>query len=247
MPTSRITEINCGTIETKNLAECLAVNFVTLFTSVFPDASRSAKTAVSTALKLGILARMDAIAAVLLEEYGTDVLDRLKDHSSDTVRGWGAFVVGRIPGLSLKKRLAMIQTFANDHHFGVREWAWMAVRKQISSELEPAIEILASWATHSSPNIRRFASEATRPRGVWAPHITTLKENPEIALPVLEPLKTDPDRYVQDSVANWLNDAAKSKPDWVRHICKRWSACSSSKATAHIVKRAQRSISTSTK
>jgi 3-methyladenine DNA glycosylase AlkC len=240
--TTRRVQISRGEIETRNLSECLAVDFVTLFGALFPDAPRSAISTVSAAGRLGILARMDAVAGVLFETYGADVVALLQSHASDTARGWGAFVVGRLPQLGLLRRLAMIKTFADDEHFGVREWAWMAVRKQISSQIEASIEALVPWAEDPSPKIRRFASESTRPRGVWAAHIPVLKKTPEIALPILEPLRADSERYVQDSVANWLNDAAKSQPQWVRQICKRWEQSSRSDATAYITKRAQRSL-----
>jgi 3-methyladenine DNA glycosylase AlkC len=47
---------------------------------------------------------------------------------------------------------------------------------------------------------------------------------------------------VQNSVANWLNDAAKTQPDWVRGVCAQWSGGTVPPATAYILRRAQRSI-----
>lgn len=90
--------------------------------------------------------------------------------------------------------------------------------------------------------MRRFASEALRPRGVWAAHIPALKQQPELGEPILHPLRADPSQYVQDSVANWINDAAKTRPDWAIELCAQWAAESDSAATTRIMKRALRSV-----
>jgi 3-methyladenine DNA glycosylase AlkC len=69
-----------------------------------------------------------------------------------------------------------------------------------------------------------------------------LKKEPWRGLPLLQALRADPSRYVQNSVANWLNDAAKTQPDWVRGVCAQWSGGTVPPATAYILRRAQRSI-----
>jgi 3-methyladenine DNA glycosylase AlkC len=113
-------------------------------------------------------------------------------------------LVGAAKEYTLSERLTQIRPLADGHHFGVREWARMAVRPYIAADLDSAIALLAGWAAEPSERLRRFASEATRPRGVWCTHIGPLRQFPEQALPILEPLRADPAPYVQDSVGNWL-------------------------------------------
>ena len=69
-----------------------------------------------------------------------------------------------------------------------------------------------------------------------------LKQNPELGLPILEILKSDKAKYVQDSVGNWLNDASKTQPKFVRNICKRWETESDTKETKYITKKALRTL-----
>ena len=239
IPPEILVQLEAGEIESATLSEGLAINFSTLMVKLFPELASQAKAEIDP--KLGITKRMAIASQIILASKGSDVINTLMQHPSDTIRGWAAYAIASQTDTSLAEKLKHIKPLADDQHFGVREWSWLAVRPDITKEPESSIEILTPWASHPSEYVRRFACEATRPRGVWSPHIGILKTNPELALPILNPLKSDSSRYVQDSVANWLNDAFKSQPDWVIQMCDNWQSESKSSETAYIVKRGLRS------
>ncbi|HEY1190624.1 MAG TPA: DNA alkylation repair protein [Gemmata sp.] len=242
IPPGLLAQLNAGTAASATLAEGLAIDFAALLVAAVPGVPAEAVELVRGMAAQGITRRMDAVGEVLLRHLTVDGVPALAGHTSDTVRGWACYVIGRAPKLKLNTKLDLIRPLADDRHFGVREWAWMALRPHLAKNVGHAVKALTPWAEHASPNVRRFASEATRPRGVWCAHIDALKQNPELARPILEPLKADPAKYVQDSVGNWLNDAAKGQPAWVTELCARWKTESASAATANICKRALRNV-----
>jgi 3-methyladenine DNA glycosylase AlkC len=222
-------QLEAGHLETANLAEGLGINMSKLLASVAPNVPKNALN-----LELGVVQRM-AQAGAILRQFNLS----LDEHPSDTVRGWAAFAIGQDESIPPQKRLTAIKPFAADLHFGVREWAWMAVRAIIVSDPMMAIKMLEPWVSNKSANVRRFASEATRPRGVWAASIPLLRQEPQLALPILNSLKKDPERYVQDSVANWLNDAGKDRPDWVQTLLQQWQK---ENVSEYVISRAGRSL-----
>lgn len=242
IPASLRKKLNDGLVETATLAEGLAIDFASLLRSTHPKLKSHIIDQVDSASADGIVKRMALVGSLLFEHYGPKGIAHCQSHASDTVRGWACYMVAAHPDLKTKDRLLAIRPFADDEHFGVREWAWIAVRPQLAADLDRSIEHLADWAHLPSERLRRFASESLRPRGVWCSHISELKENPGIALPILDPLRADSSKYVQDSVANWLNDAGKSKPDWVKRTCDRWMKGSSDPATQRICHRALRNL-----
>ena len=248
IPPDILKQLNAGEIECANLTECLAIDSRVLLKNVLPalklnDALAPALTRLDALKKPSLMQSIPVIATALRAALKTEKQRKaLATHSSDTVRCWAAYVIGQDDSLNLKDKLAAIRSFAADEHFGVREIAWMAVRSGLDAQLTQAIAMLTEWTKEADANLRRFASEATRPRGVWCKHIEALKQNPELAYPILEPLKSDGSKYVRDSVANWLNDASKSQPDWVREVCELWATDSPTPETKAIIKRALRTL-----
>lgn len=245
--------LNQGRIESVNLIEWQAVNHISLLKSVLPSISLEDKLEfiITEVEKQGAESGMKAIRLIgkLLDAAMIDESDRKKEdltqkcskHVSDSVRCWAAYM-NKNYNSSLDEKLAYIRPFAADHHFGVREISWMSVREELSLHIDEGIELLTKWANSDDENIRRFSIEAIRPRGVWSKHIEILKQEPYKALPILNLLKSDSSKYVQDSVGNWLNDASKSQPEWVLNLCEKWIQESDTKATARIITKAKRTI-----
>ncbi|MDI2113527.1 DNA alkylation repair protein [Commensalibacter nepenthis] len=231
------------TQECKTLTECLNIDQEALARHVFPDLPSEIFDKIHHASKLGILKKMQAIGSILYQQYELQAaLSLCHNHSSDIVRGWTCFIIGAASNLTVEERLSYILPLADDTHFGVREWAWLALRSHLINHLEQSFALLAPLTQSPSELIRRFSCEILRPRGVWCPHIPALKQDPSPGLIILNPLKSDPSIYVQDSVSNWLNDACKTQPEWVQMICQQWLSESPSIATQRICKRALRSL-----
>lgn len=242
IPAHVLQGLNDGTLETATLAEGLSVDFRELLRNAAPEfGTEDIDQIVPTD---GVKKRMESAGRLLAERCGPGSYERFAGHPADTVRGWSAFLVAALPELSIKERLHKIQLLADDSHFGVREWAWLAMRSHLAASIDESLRILLQWAQAASPNLRRFAVEITRPRGVWCSHLPLLKENPAVGLPVLEIVRSDSSRYVQDSVGNWLNDAGKSQPDWVVDVCTRWRVDSPTPETEYICRRALRNLPT---
>ncbi|WP_378174232.1 DNA alkylation repair protein [Aquimarina sp. SS2-1] len=239
--------INNGRIETVNLMEWLAVDQLKLLKLILEDLDKSHWydsfcEAVGNQKKPTANSNTKVIGSTFTQlTNDTTIIEYLSMHASDIPRCWAAQYYGAIE-MSITERLHTMKPFAADTHFGVREVAILATKEYIIQDLDSAIMIFSNWIKNEDENIRRYAVEATRPIGVWTKKIDALKESPEKALDILEPLKSDTSKYVKDSLGNWLNDASKSRPDWVQKICNRWKKESNSKDTAYIIKKALRTI-----
>lgn len=237
-------KLNNGSIESITLAEALVIDHAKLLRAVAPEVGEKAISSMEAVKDGGIKSKISLGGKIFLECFGSKAYEKFAGHNSDTVRAWAAYALSHIPDLSLIDKLKAVRLFADDPNAGVREWAWMALRPLIAANLEQSLELLLPWTNEPSANLRRFAIEITRPRGVWCEHLTQLKLDPEKGRELLEPLKSDPIKYVQDSVANWLNDASKSHPQWVIELCNTWKTMSKSKETERICRRAMRTVST---
>ena len=252
IPPHVLRALNGGREETITLVEWLAIDVSALLRAVLPDVGLQAaqEELGEVANKLtgeGVTKRLRGIGAALhtasrkFSESGR-IYEALATQRSDMVRAWAAFMLTADEALPLPTRLEATRRFAAYHSVAVRECAWDSMRPYITANLDECLTLLEGWVRDSNPNVRRCAVEGTRPRGVWTSHIVALKQEPEMGLGLLEPLRSDPSDYVRRSVANWLNDASKSKPDWVEVVCRGWNEESPTVETASIIKRALRTL-----
>ncbi len=251
IPEEVLQALNAGAIATANLNEFLAIDLAQLVPAVAQSIGLDPahERLQDTLAMLGSFKPMKrhglishALYDMAAQSHDPDaVAQRLISHPSDVARCWASDWV-RYSGWPLARQLQAQIRFAADPHFGVREMAWAAVRDEVVADLDTALDLLLGWVTDTNENIRRFASELTRPKGVWCAPILALQAEPQRALQLLEPLRADPSRYVQNSVANWLNDASKTQGSWVEAVCARWLEESPSEATRYIVRRARRTI-----
>lgn len=248
IPPSVLRKLNIGVEESVNLMEWLAVDMDQLAHRVLKHqkvrpVGREILRQLPPLAPLGVTKRLETIGRTIgrsVESPSHAVIRFLSTHGSDIVRQWAVYAINSFTDLPLLLRLRLVRRFAADPNMTVRECAWMALRPAVARELNSALILLQDWTLDIDPNIRRTAIEVTRPRSVWGRHIVTLKDEPSLALPLLQAVRADTSMYVRTAVANWLNDAYKSQPTWVENLCKEWSA-NSAKETSWIIRRALRS------
>jgi 3-methyladenine DNA glycosylase AlkC len=94
-----------------------------------------------------------------------------------------------------------------------------AIRNFINAFPDETFKKIEEWIKHPHYHVRRLASEGTRPKLPWGMKIG-LDVNQ--ALSLLDTLHSDSTRFVTRSVANHLNDIAKTHPELVLERLKKW-------------------------
>jgi 3-methyladenine DNA glycosylase AlkC len=137
-------------------------------------------------------------------------------------------------GLSVLRYLAhdsFIELFGLEHPeeaFGLqqevtkRSSCEFSIRALYLKHPELTYRQVLQWACADNAHLRRLASEGSRPRLPWAQRLPAFQRDPAPVIAVLELLKDDPERYVQRSVANNINDISKDWPDRAVALCREW-------------------------
>lgn len=113
------------------------------------------------------------------------------------------------------------------------------IRPYIENHLKKSLSQLKKWSKSKNRHVRRLSSEGPRPRLPWANKLQIFIDDPSPILPILNTLKDDPSKYVQNSVANCINDILKDNLDIGKDLIERWIPAES-KNTSWIIKHALR-------
>ncbi|APU22001.1 DNA alkylation repair protein [Actinoalloteichus sp. GBA129-24] len=99
-----------------------------------------------------------------------------------------------------------------------------AIRALLDHDLDRALTTIQGWTAAEDVDVRRLASEGTRPFLPWATRVAGILEAPHATLPILTALYRDESDYVRRSVANHLNDLSREQPELVVATAAEWLA-----------------------
>jgi 3-methyladenine DNA glycosylase AlkC len=116
-----------------------------------------------------------------------------------------------------------------------------ALRTLLRHDLGRALAIIQDWTRSPDVDVRRLASEGTRPYLPWAVRVPEILARPGITTPILDALYRDQSQYVRRSVANHLNDLSRDAPALSVATAGRWLA-EPDASTAGVVRRSLRTL-----
>ncbi|WP_279045206.1 DNA alkylation repair protein [Cedecea davisae] len=162
----------------------------------------------------------DALAAELPREYPealTVIVSVLKESN---LRGFAVWPFAEfIQVYGLEHREISLNALKVVTTCFTSEWA---VRPFIKTNPVETMRFLLQCAQNDNVDIRRWASEGTRPRVPWGEKLHMFITDPSGTREILEVLKFDPELFVRKSVANHLNDITKDHPDYVIELLQSW-------------------------
>ncbi|MFJ5998913.1 DNA alkylation repair protein [Streptomyces sp. NPDC092370] len=116
-----------------------------------------------------------------------------------------------------------------------------AIRTLLRHDLDRALGIISGWTGSADADVRRLASEGTRPYLPWSVRVPDILARPGTTVPILDALYRDESDAVRRSVANHLNDLSRDHPDLVITTARRWLDDPDA-ATERLVRRGLRTL-----
>lgn len=204
-----------------------------LFSAADPlfDAAGFERDVMAEMLPLELKARMHLIARVLGDYLpddfaaAADVIERALPPELDPLKtddDFGDFIFAPLGEYVAARGLAQFDVSMRVIKTITKRFSMeYAIRPFLNAVPAQTLAVLSEWARDENYHVRRLVSEGTRPKLPWG-----MKVGLDVteAVPLLDALHGDNTRYVTRSVANHLNDIAKSDPALVVETLKRWQA-----------------------
>ena len=115
-----------------------------------------------------------------------------------------------------------------------------AIRPILREHPKEAMDELIKWSLDENVHVRRLASEGVRIRLPWSQKLYVALNEFEKYTVILTNLKDSPEKFVQKSVGNNLNDLYKDAPEKADFIISQWEQSGQSKAQGWIIKHGRR-------
>ncbi len=175
---------------------------------------------------LELKARMELIARELWRALGerdpAASMSCLVDvaHAEPPVGGWAAWPLATV--VELFGLSCPADALDAIEHVTQRMSCEFAVRPLLRDHFDETYARLLAFTEHDDERVRRLPSEGMRPRLPWGAGVQRLLEDPLPGLAILHRLRHDPSETVRRSVANHLNDIAKTHPQLVVETLAAW-------------------------
>lgn len=117
-----------------------------------------------------------------------------------------------------------------------------AIRPLLKEQPKEVMDELIEWTKDENVHVRRLASEGVRIRLPWSEKLYTAINEFDRYTKIMTNLKDDPEKFVQKSVGNNLNDLYKDDPEKAEYLINEWRKTPTSKAQEWIIKHGQRTI-----
>lgn len=152
--------------------------------------------------------------------------------------GWHLWPVGRYVERCGNENWSLSLSFLKE--LTKRFTGEFAVRPLLRNHPREVMDELIKWTLDENVHVRRLASEGVRIRLPWSKKLYTALDEFERYTKILTNLKDDPERFVQKSVGNNLNDLYKEDPRKADFIISQWVQSGQSKAQEWIIRHGRR-------
>ncbi len=152
--------------------------------------------------------------------------------------GWWLWPIGRYVERYGKENWMLSLSFLKE--LTKRFTGEYAIRPILKEHPQEVMDELIKWTTDDNVHVRRLASEGVRIRLPWSQKLVVALDQFERYTTILTKLKDDPEKFVQKSVGNNLNDLYKEAPEKADAIISQWQKMGKSKAQDWIIKHGRR-------